>query len=135
MITPIQTYDGLSSVTSIFTVECAAGDSVTDVFQIPAGMTMSGITIIGSVDAADIAFKVKSTESGTLRGPVRSSGGGGYLKCAVAADAPVAYPSGDALKWPFVQILFCTANNAADVTPVVQQAKRTVEIVLSRFMN
>jgi len=123
------------AATKVITVEIAANASGSDRIKCPSGMKPTGVTVLGAWTAADLAFKVASTEAGTLLGPIKGSGGSGYLKCAVAADVPVALPAGDVITWPYFQLLSCTANNAADVTPVNQTAKRTIEVVLSRFLS
>lgn len=123
-------------VVEIFTVEIAANASVADTFMQPPGYVVAGITPIGAGwDAADLAVNVTSTEGGTMRGPVKGPGGTSYLKCAVTADVPVTFPFSDMVKWTYLQLLSCTANNAADVTPVAQTAKRTIEIVLAPAFN
>jgi hypothetical protein len=109
----------------------ASGASASEMFA-TQGDAILGLIMPAAWTAADIAYK--SCISGNTRDLQQVyDAGGSPEKCVVSAGVNVAFPQGDVIFAPFLQLI--SVSTADDTTAVTQGGARTVIVLLGRFMS
>lgn len=113
-------------------VTIPAGTAVSEMIA-TQGMSLVGLIMPAAWTAANIAFAVCVTGNANDLQQVYSNGGQPEY-AVVAASHPVAFPTPDALKFPFLQIL-SVAGPTDNVTPVNQVAAAKLILVFSKYLS
>jgi|SRR6185369_17558586 len=110
-------------------ITIASGASVSE--GVPTlGRGLCGIYLPASWTAANIAFSV-SLDGINFVTVVDSSGN--LEGCKVTAGTAVAFPTADALKFPFLRVL--SVNTDGSGAAVTQGAARTLTLIFQRFLG
>ena len=112
-------------------VTIASGASASEMIA-TQGFNLVGIIMPAAWTAADIGFAVCVTGNSNDLQQVNNQAGNPESSKAVAAK-PIAFPSPDALYFPFLQIL--SVSTTDDTTPVTQGAARTLILLFREFLS
>lgn len=125
---PIPGYPGNLRAISL---TIASGASASEMFA-TQGDAIVGLIMPAAWTAADIAYKDCVTGNPADLHQVTDSGGTPE-KCVVAASTNVAFPQGDAIFAPFLQLISVATTD--DTTPVAQGGARALVVLLRHFMS
>jgi hypothetical protein len=95
------------------------------------GKALVGLVMPSGWTAASIGYNVCLSGNTNDLQPVQSSGGF-YEQCVPAAGQSIAFPSQDALYFPFLQLASVTATT---VTPVTQVEARTIILLFRNYLS
>lgn len=96
------------------------------------GFGLAGIIMPSAWTAANLGFAVCLTGNANDLQQVYSSAGTAESSKATASQ-PIAFPSPDALFFPFLQILSVSTSDST--TPVTQGAARTLLLVFRKYLS
>jgi hypothetical protein len=95
-----------------------------------AGRALVGVSMPAAWTAANLGFSVSLDG---INWQVATDNGGNLEKAVVSGGKAIAFPSADALKFPFLRIL--STNTNGDGSAVVQAADRVLTLLFARFLG